>query len=144
MSKKYILEVKEEYSGITYFPEPIDNHQIVNFRTVKYSTTVLGTVIHSDGSLLTQEEINELPYGFVQMFNIVEVEDTKYYWRLKSKHMVSFEDYMGLIYLNKYYSGDLELNDKYGSEYSKTKFTEAEARELLGDDFEMFERVDIA
>ena len=29
MSKKYILEVKEEYYGITYFPEPIDNHQLV-------------------------------------------------------------------------------------------------------------------
>ena len=58
--------------------------------------------------------------------------------------MVSFEDYVGRIYLNKHYSGGIELNNKYSSEYYKTKFTETEAKELLGDDFEMFERVDIA
>ena len=143
MSKKYILEVKEEFYGYIDFPEPIRCKQSVDAET-KFLYTGFPTIFINDrSSLLTQEEINELPYGFVQMFNIVEVEDTKYYWRLKSKHMVSFEDYVGLIYLNKYYSGEIELNNKYSSNYYKTKFTELEARELLGDDFEMFERVDI-
>ena len=140
MSKKYILEVKEEHYGITYFPEPIGCTQEVDTE-IKF---FCNDYINDEPSHLTQEEINELPYGFVQMFNIVEVEDTKYYWRLKSKHMVSFEDYIGLIYLNKYYSGELELNNRYSSNYYETKFTETEAKELLGDDFEMFERVDIA
>lgn len=140
MSKKYMLEVKEEYYDYSYFPKPIGKHQIII--TCRYYNNKVN-IISDEPSLLTQEELNELPYGFVQMFNIVEVEDTKYYWRLKSKHMVSFEDYVGLIYLNKYCSGEIELNDKYSSEYSETKFTEQEAKELLGNDFEMFERVDI-
>lgn len=143
MSKKYVLEVKEEHHGYKYFPKPIECKQEVDTEIKFFYNENISVYINDEPSLLTQEEINELPYGFVTMFNIVEVEDTKYYWRLKSKHMVSFEDYVGIIYLNKYYSGEIELNNKYSSNYYKTKFTEAEARELLGDDFEMFERVDI-
>ena len=144
MSKKYILEVKEEYSGYIRFSKPINDLNFVNSNINTYRKINETVIISAKPSLLTQEDINELPYGFVNMFNIVEVEDTKYYWRLKSKHIVSFEDYIGLIYLNKYYSGELELNNRYSSNYYETKFTETEAKELLGDDFEMFERVDIA
>lgn len=143
MSKKYILVVKEEYSGYVRFIKPINDLNLVNSHINTFRKINDTGIISRKPSLLTQEEINKLPYGFVQMFNIVEVEGTKYYWRLKSKHMVSFEDYVGLIYLNKYYSGKIELNNKYSSEYYETKFTETEAKELLGDDFEMFERVDI-
>ena len=83
MSKKYILEVKEEHYGYTYFPEPIECKQVVSENMVKYNTCVES--IYDEPSLLTQEEINELPYGFVTMFNIVEVEDTNYYWRKKKR-----------------------------------------------------------
>ena len=74
MSKKYILEVKEEHHGYKYFPKPIEWKQEVDTE-IKFLYTGFSTIfINDEPSLLTQEEINELPYGFVTMFNIVEVE----------------------------------------------------------------------
>lgn len=143
MSKKYILEVKEEHYGYTYFPKPIDKTQIVNFKVVRYKTEGLLSSISNVPSLLTQEEINELPYGFVKMFNIVEVEDTKYYWRKKQEYLCSFED-LKECYLNMWTNDNKPtLSTTREVSLYKTKFTEQEANELLGDDFEMFERVDI-
>ena len=77
------------------------------------------------------------------MFNIVEVEDTKYYSRKKTEHLCSFEDLKD-CYLNIWtIDNTCILSGPTEARLIKTKFTEAEARELLGDDFEMFERVDI-
>lgn len=143
MSKKYMLVVKEEYYGCSYFPEPSDNYQISNTRLDKYQLNVTTPVIGNKPSLLTQEEINELSYGFVQMFNIVEVENTKYYWRKKQEYLCSFEDLKD-CYLNIWtIDNTCILSGPTEARLIKTKFTEKEAKELLGDDFEMFERVDI-
>ncbi|MEG2684448.1 MAG: hypothetical protein RR929_00150 [Erysipelotrichaceae bacterium] len=143
MSKKYILVVKDENYGYTYFPKPIDKTQIVNFNRVHYKTERLRSSINNVPSLLTQEEINELPHGFVKMFNIVEVEATKYYWRKKQEHLCSFED-LNHCYLNVWIiDNEPTLSSTKEFQYCKTKFTETEAKELLDDDFEMFERVDI-
>lgn len=142
MSKKYILVVKEEYYGYTYFPKPIGNHQLVGGDTVSYNIIPPRHSIGGIPSLLTQEEINELPYGFVKMFNIVEVEDTKYYWRKKKDYLASFED-LESCFLNIWANSKLSLSSTRELGAYKTKFTEQEAKDLLGDDFDMFERVDI-
>ena len=77
------------------------------------------------------------------MFNIVEVEDTKYYWRKKQEYLCSFEN-LEVCYLNSWlFSDTLVLKNTVETSGYKTKFTEKEAKELLGDEFEMFERVDI-
>ena len=143
MSKKYILEVKEEYSGYIRFSKLINDFNLVNSNINKYRKINETVIISAKPSLLTQEEINELPYGFVQMFNIVEVEDIKYYWRKKKEHLAWFED-LEVCYLNMWVNDNTSsLSSNIEAGLYKTKFTEAEARELLGDDFEMFERVDI-
>lgn len=140
MSKKYILEVKEEHYGSKYFPKPIECKQRVDTEA-KFFYNVF---INTEPSLLTQDEINELPYGFVNMFNIVEVEDIKYYWRKKKEHLCSFED-VNYCYLNSWlFADEIVLKNTVETSGYKTKFTEQEAKKLLGDDFEMFERVDIA
>lgn len=139
MSKKYMLVVKEEHYGYNYFPKPIDCKQRVDNEAKFFSKVFINTT----PSLLTQEEINKLPYGFVQMFNIVEVEETKYYWRKKQKYLCSFED-LKECYLNMWTNDNKPtLSTTREVSLYKTKFTETEAKELLGDDFEMFERVDI-
>ena len=139
MSKKYILEVKEEHYGSKYFPKPIGKTQSII--ACRYYDKIVN-IISDIPSLLTQDEINELPYGFVKMFNIVEVEDKKYYWRKKKEYLCSFED--DDSYLNYDCDHDrLSVDDNEDGFRFKTKFTETEAKELLGDDFEMFERVDI-
>ena len=90
MSKKYILVVKEEHHGYKYFPKPIECKQDVDTE-IKF---FCNDYINYEPSLLTQEELNELPYGFVKMFTIVEVEveveDTKCYWRKKKEFSASF------------------------------------------------------
>ena len=143
MSKKYILEVKEEYSGYVRFIKPINDLNLVNSHINTFRKINDTGIISSKPSLLTQEEINELPYGFVTMFNIIEVEDTKYYWRKKKEYLASFED-VNYCYLNRWlFADELALKNVVETSGYKTKFTEQEANELLGDDFEMFERVDI-
>ena len=143
MSKKYILEVKEEYSGYIRFSKPINDLNLVNRNINKYRKINEIVIISAKPSLLTQAELNELPYGFVQMFNIVEVEDTKYYWRKKQEHLCSFES-LEVCYLNMWTNDNtLTLYSAIEVGLYKTKFTETEAKEILGDDFEMFERVDI-
>ena len=143
MSKKYILEVKEEHYGHTYFPKPIGWKQFIDAEAKFLYTEFCTIFINDKPSLLTQEEINELPYGFVQMFNIVEVEDTKYYWRKKQEHLCSFEN-LEVCYLNMWANNNTPtLSSTRDVGLYKTTFTDSEAKELLGDDFEMFERVDI-
>ena len=144
MSKKYILVVKEEYSGYVSFIKPINDLNLVNSHINKYRKINETVIISEKPSHLTQEEIDELPYGFVNMFNIVEVEDTKYYWRKRQEHLCSFEN-LEVCYLNMWtHDNTPTLSTTIEVSVYKTKLTETEAKELLGDDFEMFERVDIA
>ena len=74
-------------------------------------------------------------------------EPTKYYWRKKKESLASFED-VNDNYLSLYQKNELkqctimkkdiaENNDLFRS----SLFTEAEARDLLKDDFDKFEKV---
>lgn len=68
----------------------------------------------------------------------------KYYWRKKKEHFASFEtrfaDYLNVRHHGK--NVTLLLGDSLPTSVCKTKFTEQEARELLKDDFNMFEKVE--
>ena len=138
-----MLVVKEEYSGYIRFSKPINDLNFVNSNINTYRKINETVIISAKPSLLTQEDINELPYGFVNMFNIVEVDETTYYWRKKKEYLRSFED-VNYCYLNiQLFPDTLVLKNTVETSGYKTKFTEKEAKELLGDEFEMFERVDI-
>ena len=61
----------------------------------------------------------------------------------KKEYLCSFED-VNYCYLNSWVFPDkLVLKNTVETSGYKTKFTEQEAKELLNNDFEMFERVDI-
>ena len=73
---------------------------------------------------------------------IVE-QPKKYYWRKKKEHLASFEK-TNKIYLNFNNSHKkIFLEDIKETIIVNTKFTEQEARELLKNDFDMFERVEV-
>lgn len=63
----------------------------------------------------------------------------KYYWRKKKEHLAWFEDKSYLILI----SGKLSLTDVLAYDVSEHTFTEAKARNLLKNDFDMFERVEV-
>lgn len=65
----------------------------------------------------------------------------KYYWRKKKEHLAWFET-GEISYLNVRYEDDLILSDTYETENYNAKFTETEARDLLKDDFDKFEKVE--
>ena len=71
------------------------------------------------------------------------IEPRKYYWRKKKEHLASFEN-IDMSYLNARKDNFLpsRLHGCYGTRVYETKITEQEARELLKDDFDMFEKVE--
>lgn len=66
----------------------------------------------------------------------------KYYWRKKKEYLASFEEQED-HYLNyRKDNGHIFLSDKDEWPLPKTKFTEQEARDLLKDDFDKFEKAE--
>lgn len=76
-----------------------------------------------------------------------EIEpELKYYWRKKREHIASFEDVEN-NYFNYRIDQKIMLADNHSQlSYSgyKTEFTEQEARVLLKDDFDKFEKVEVS
>ncbi len=68
----------------------------------------------------------------------------KYHWRKKKEHLTWFEDFEQVLIMSKNNSvlrfGNIS---SYDNRYFQGKFTEQEARELLKDDFDMFEKVEV-
>ena len=62
----------------------------------------------------------------------------KYYWRKKKEHLACFENIVA-TYLHENSEGSLHLDCLMFA----LKATEQEARELLKDDFDMFEKVEV-
>lgn len=67
-----------------------------------------------------------------------EVEAKKYYWRKKKEYLAWFED-AEETYLNVYFS---EVYLGVFRDSDNCEFTETEARDLLKDDFDKFEKVE--
>lgn len=67
----------------------------------------------------------------------------KYYWRKKKEHLAWFEDFESVLIMSKH-SKILRFGDisSYDNRYFEGRFTEQEARELLKDDFDKFEKVE--
>lgn len=67
----------------------------------------------------------------------------KYYWRKKKEHLVWFEDFESVLIMSKH-SKILRFGDisSYDNRYFEGRFTEQEARDLLKDDFDKFEKVE--
>lgn len=66
----------------------------------------------------------------------------KYYWRKKKEHFAWFEDVrMGYLSKGKH-DGHVYCNGLIADSDFFHKFTEAEARDLLKDDFDKFEKVE--
>lgn len=78
----------------------------------------------------------------MMMFGYTIEKPQKYYWRKKKEHLASFEN-NSLILLRSKAVGVLLFGNiaTYNNSVFEAKFTEQEARELLKDDFNMFEKV---
>ncbi|MGL4645391.1 MAG: DUF1642 domain-containing protein [Vagococcus fluvialis] len=87
------------------------------------------------------------PYQFIRAY--VEgytVESTitgkKYYWRKKKEHLAWFED-KSYTYLNfDKFNEKVMITNATGLKNFTVLFTETEARDLLKDDFDKFEKVE--
>ncbi len=89
-----------------------------------------------------QENTNEFYQAVVNGYEIEQPQ--KYYWRVKSEHLVTFSGYNGWLYLNLYQKdNEIELDTKNETLFKKTLFTIQEASELLNDDFDKFEKEEI-
>lgn len=66
----------------------------------------------------------------------------KYYWRKKKVHLANFEIESGVYFLNSN-GDDCFLNDAIEYDGLRTKFTVEEAKEILIEDFYMFECVEV-
>lgn len=66
-----------------------------------------------------------------------------YYWRKRAEHLAFFEkEKQSSIYLNVHTeNNNLCLSSSYENGYYRTTFTVEEAKELLKDDFDKFEKV---
>lgn len=99
-----------------------------------------------DGKLVSWVEENE--ETFLKLIvnctkgNGYEVVPQKYYWRKKKEYLASFEEQED-NYLNyRKDNGHIFLSDNDEWPLPKTKFTEQEARDILKDDFDKFEKVE--
>lgn len=120
--KRYNLHLKEEYrgKGAVKFPE-LTGRAALGFHGELY--VLIGslneyTFSDEDGdckSELTQQEIDELPHGFVKLFDLIEVEEELYYIKMPyARCKVLNED-------SRY--GEVRFTDRIETAYFKTKFT---------------------
>ena len=71
-----------------------------------------------------------------------KLEEQKYYWRKKKEHLAWFED-RSYTYLNfDKFNEKVMLTNATGLKNFTVLFTETEARDLLKDDFDKFEKVE--
>lgn len=67
----------------------------------------------------------------------------KYYWRKKKEHLAWFESEEHSYLAVRESSGAISLHNIVSHKWQNNKFTEQEARYLLKDDFDKFEKVEI-
>lgn len=77
----YNLKVKDDFVGTTVeFPYPIGTKQKITTRTRYLGQAELteGYLIVTDGSKkeVTQDELNQFPYGFTTFFDIIQCDDS--------------------------------------------------------------------
>ena len=71
-----------------------------------------------------------------------KLEEQKYYWRKKKEHLVWFED-RSYTYLNfDKFNEKVMITNATGLKNFTVLFTETEARDILKDDFDKFEKVE--
>lgn len=121
--KKYNLKLKKEFRRKTFkFDGVIYNkddgstewHWLTDYKYEGFVFSYCKEV--GEKAKLTQKEIDELPYGFVKMHDIIEVKEQLYYIRIP--HLSSSENY-----LNERFDGEVFLSRKSNEHICKTKFT---------------------
>lgn len=84
----------------------------------------------------------DLLYAILNGYSFKLEQPKKYYWRKKKEHLAWFEEQED-NYLNyRKDNGHTFLSDNDEWPLPKTKFTEQEARDILKDDFDKFEKVE--
>lgn len=92
----------------------------------------------------SNDEKLDLLYAILNNYTFKLEQPQKYYWRKKREHIASFEDVEN-NYFNYRIDQKIMLADNHSQlSYSgyKTEFTEQQARDLLKDDFDKFEKVE--
>lgn len=122
--KKYNLHLKEEYRGFSLpFPDLMKwgNHGKGEKGSLAITEGgfILVRLDDERVSELTQQEIDNLPHGFVKLFDLIEVEEELYYIKFPYCH----ERFLNV---DDEYPDDFILDDKEQLPDFKTMFTEKE------------------
>lgn len=128
MMKKYNLYLKEEHrgTGAIKYPEITGQSELGRFKqfyilTGKFLEMDLRSDLKHEAVVFTQQEIGNLPHGFVKLFDLIEVAEELYYIRLP---------YDCDRFLNEHLrDGEVDFYGKAETNYFKTKFTLSEIEE---------------
>lgn len=116
------------------------DNSFANLRRINALSTEKEVVLPS---YMTVTDRVELIRAISNNFEFKLEQPQKYYWRKKKEYLVWFEDFESVLIMSKH-SKILRFGDisSYDNRYFEGRFTEQEARDLLKDDFDKFEKVE--
>lgn len=132
---------ESEMEWYASFNVSVGNTMISDMKRIAHLSTEKEMVMRFNVDLNTRlQMINAIAKGYE-----FKVKEQKYYWRKKKEYLAWFEE-QERCYFNSRSDGlkflsSKEEHDIYFSFI--TQFTETEAKELLKDDFDMFEKVEV-
>ena len=129
---------EEEMEWYTSFNLSAGNDTFLNLRRINALSTEKEVWLPNHMSITDRIEVIRAisdNYTF-------KLEEQKYYWRKKKEHLAWFED-RSYTYLNfDKFNEKVMLTNATGLKNFTVLFTETEARDLLKDDFDKFEKVE--
>lgn len=128
MMKKYNLYLKEEHrgTGAIKYPEITGQSELGRFKQFyilagKFLEMDLRSDLKHEAVVFTQQEIDNLPHGFVKLFDLIEVAEELYYIRFP---------YACDKFLNEdLRDGQVKIFGRAETSCFKTKFTMSEIEE---------------
>lgn len=126
--KKYNLHLKEEYrgTGAIKYPEITGHSELSRSKLFyilvgKFSEMDLRSDLKHEAVVFTQQEIDNLPHGFVKLFDLIEVAEELYYIRLPYACDRILNEDLG--------DGEVDFYGRSETNRFKTKFTMSEIEE---------------
>lgn len=126
---------ESEMSWYTSFNLSVGNGTFLNLRRINALSTEKEVLLPSYMTITDRVEIIRT---ISDNYEFKLEQPKKYYWRKKKEHQTKYEQEHSYGYLVKGISIPYIING-YGSDFV---YTESEARDLLKDDFDKFEKVE--
>lgn len=131
---------ESEISWYTSFNLSVGNGTFLNLRRINALSTEKEVLLPSYMTITDRVEIIR---AISDNYEFKLDQPKKYYWRKKKEHLAWFEKIEDSYLIRFKFSGEVEYSYTLGEIASAPiKFTEAEARDLLKDDFDKFEKVE--